>query len=889
MADEEAPVSLAQHSFTAGEVAPGLYGRQDLQKYHSGCAVMRNWFVDVKGGASVRPGNQYMGGYGSAGFGRLIPFQFSPTIGQTYILAFSNLKLRFIKNPGTAAYPNSSNAGLILSAGIPYEVTTPYLEADLRNLHYLQIKDTMWITCRGYTRKKLQRMSDTNWTLTDVSTSPVIGGTTLTAITISAASGGAPPLETRYMYTVSAVDADGNEGFPCQPLVSANGINIGATQGTVTLFWTAVAGAAYYKVYKALPAHGNKVPAAHEQFGFAGYSYGTTFTDSNIVADFAHAPLQQNDPFLPGAFTGYTITAAGANYPVGGTTISVVDGTGTGAIIYPILDTNTAGAVGTIIGLYIANPGQNYTAPTVTAVGGAGAGFAVTMSIGPTTGITPSTVGLIQQRLVYASTDNNPNTLFAGRPGRLDDQRITNPPVDNDAFAFSIFDQQVTRIYWLRAMPGGLLIGTDAGVIQLTGGSSSPSNPVAITPTNAVIVPQSNYGCADVPPIVIDYNVLFVQKEGIARDLQYNFFANIYTGTDLTVLSSHLFEGIRILDWAYQDTPNKIVWAVLDNGQLLSLTYLKAQEVMGWARHDTNGIYEAVAVVQEGEVNAIYFSINRGGTRFIERQTQQLYFQDSDAWQLDAALSIQSNYPAANLQLAAASGTNILATADAAVFASGDVGKVINAVASRATIITFVSTTQVRVNIDPLRPFGTFAGSSVVLTLQKDLWRMDPVISTVTGLSYLNGYQVFALVDGAKQGPFTVVAGSITLTTPGSQVVVGLSYQAQLQPLYIDVPGEATVQGKLKKIAAASIRTRNAKGLKYGSSFNDLKEWVEGVSSTDSPPPLPYKAVGLYTGDQRLWLDQIFNVGGWVCIQQDDPYPATVLMVVPEMAQGDTM
>ena len=59
--DPEAPVSLAQNSFAAGEVAPGLYGRQDLQKYGTGCAVMRNFFVDPRGGATIRPGTQFIG------------------------------------------------------------------------------------------------------------------------------------------------------------------------------------------------------------------------------------------------------------------------------------------------------------------------------------------------------------------------------------------------------------------------------------------------------------------------------------------------------------------------------------------------------------------------------------------------------------------------------------------------------------------------------------------------------------------------------------------------------------------------------------------------------------------------------------------------------------
>ena len=884
--DIDGTVALAQHSFSAGEVTPTAYGRQDLAKYHAGCAVLHNWFVHAQGGVQVRPGDQYIGTFGSAGWGRLWPFQFSPTVGQTYILAFSAGKLRFIKNPGTPAYPNSSNSGFIMSGGSPYELSTPYAEGDLRGLHFLQIADVMWITCRGQPRKKLQRFSDTSWTLTDISTTPSVSAPTITGITISALPTGATdPATTRYMYAVSAVDDEGDESLPSTPFLSDPGINIAATQGTVTITWTAVAKAKWYKVYKALPAHGDRAPSPTEQFGFAGFAYGTVFTDSNIVADFAKGPIQADDPFAPGAITGYTITNPGSGYPAIGTTVTVTDGTGAGAIVYPVVDTNVAGATGGIAGLYIANAGRGYSAPTITAAGG-GSGFTATLTVGPSTGLEPATVGIIQQRLVYASTDNKPNTIFASRPGKPDDYRKSNPIVDSDAFEFAIFDQQVTHIHWLRAMPGGLLIGTDAGVMQLTGGSASAANPAAITPTNAVMVPQSYYGSADMPPILIDYDILFVQQEGIIRDLQYNFYANIYQGTDLTTLSSHLFEAIHPADWAYQDVPNKIVWVVMDNGHLYSLTYLKGQEVFGWAAHTTEGMYESIATLREDRTNALYFSVNVGGTRQIRRQAGQSYFQDSDAWQLDSALSIQSNFPDAVLTLEAGSGDNVLATASAAVFSAGDVGKEIHAVYSKATVVSFIDTTHVRVNIDSAKPFPELLGTSV--PYPPTSWRMDPVLSTMSGLDHLEGREVYALVNGAKQGPFTVSGGSITLTSPGSQVVVGMFYPALLQPLWPDPAGPETIQNRRKKVAAATIRVRNAKGLKYGIDFGAVKEWVNGFSSTDDPVEVAGRAVGLHTGDQRIIVNQEFTTGGWVCVKQDNPYPATVLFIVPELALGDS-
>ena len=879
-ADGTAPIP--QHSFSAGEVTPDVYGRQDLVKYHAGCSVLFNWMVLVQGGVQVRPGDQYIGGYGSAGMGRLWPFQFSPAIGQTYMLAFSAGKLRFIKNPGSPAYPNGSNAGFITVSGSPYELATPYAQEDLRSLHFLQVGDVMWISGQNYPRKKLKRFSDTSWTLTDITTTPAVPApASVLSVTVTGLpSGSTDPANTWYMYVVSAVDENGDESLPSPPCLG-KGINIAATQGTVTVRWEPVDQAKFYKVYKALPSHGNVIPAVTEQFGFAGYAYGPVFTDSNIVADFAHSPVQAADPFAPGAIIGYHITNPGSGYAAETASVAIADATGTGAIVYPVIDSNTAGTVGSIVGLHIVNPGRNYTAPTASASGGTG--FAATFVLGPSTGLNPSVVAVNQQRLIYASTLNKPNSLFASRPGKPDDFRVSNPVTDGDAFEFAIFDQQITRINWLKSMPGGLLIGTDSGVVQLTGGASSPSNPAAVSATNAVIVPQSYYGTDDMPPIVIDYDVLFVQKEGIVRDLQYNFFANIYTGKDLTVLSQHMFDRIWPIEWAYQDVPHKIIWMVMANGQLYSLSYMKDQEVFGWARHGTTGVYESVATVQEGKTNAVYFSVNVNGTRQIRRQAGDVFFQDSDAWQLDAALSIAPNFPAATIVINSGTGLGVSVSASAGVFTAGDVGKELHAISGMATVVGFTDATHITVDISQTKPFHTTPGPTP--PLPAGTWRLDPKLTTFGGLNHLEGMQVYALVNGVSQGPFTVSGGSITLTTPGSQVVVGLAYPALLQPLWPE-PGEGTIQNRKRKAAAATIRVRNAKGLKYGTDFGNMKEWLDGFSSTDNHEELAYAVNGLNTGDQRIIVNQEFGTGGWVCVSQTNPYPATVLFIIPELAVG---
>ena len=55
-----------------------------------------------------------------------------------------------------------------------YELATPYLEADLLDLHYVQSADVLTITHQGYAQRELRRLAATNWTLTTISVGPGI-------------------------------------------------------------------------------------------------------------------------------------------------------------------------------------------------------------------------------------------------------------------------------------------------------------------------------------------------------------------------------------------------------------------------------------------------------------------------------------------------------------------------------------------------------------------------------------------------------------------------------------------------------------------------------------------------------------------------------------------
>ena len=164
-------VNLIQTSFAAGEVSPSLFARVDLAKYKVGAAVLRNFFVDYRGGAPTRPGTRYVATSATPGTGlppRLIPFQFSTL--QSYVLEFGLGYIAFYKN-----------GAQVLNVSTAYTIASSYALADLPLLKWTQSADVMTLTHASYAPLSLDRYSDTNWTAAAISYAavqqPPTGGT----------------------------------------------------------------------------------------------------------------------------------------------------------------------------------------------------------------------------------------------------------------------------------------------------------------------------------------------------------------------------------------------------------------------------------------------------------------------------------------------------------------------------------------------------------------------------------------------------------------------------------------------------------------------------------------------------------------------------------------
>lgn len=520
-----ANLRLLQPSFAAGELTPALHARTDLAKYNVGAKQLKNFFVHAHGGASNRPGTEYVAT--CLGVTRLEPFQYN--VVQTYVLEFSHNKMRILKDGGLVV--DGSDAIV--------EIASPFPSAVLRELKFVQSADVMYITHPSYAPRTLTRSSHTVWTFGTMTFAPSISAPTSLAGSYNGTG------SYNVDYQVSTVSAAGEESTPCTAItVSADTSGDWEAGKYVSLSWTVATGADYYKIYK----------NSRGYFGYIGTADSNAFKDDNISPATDDGPQSSVNPF---------------------------------------------------------SSSNNY----------------------------PGVAGIFEQRILFGRTNSNPQTLFATQTGLFGNMGTSRPLRDTDSIEAMLASSQVNEIRWLVPF-SELLVFTSGGEWIMTHGSNSD----ALTPTSVQYKVQGYRGCAEVKPQVIGETVIYVQRGGkVVRDLQYRLESDKYAGSNLSVLSEHLFRDRTIAAWAYQQTPNSIVWTVLDDGTFCSFTYLPEHEVWAWCPQETDGLVEDAVSISGDDEDEVYFVVKRNidGTdvRFIEKLHSRNFSTIEDAFFVDCGLT----------------------------------------------------------------------------------------------------------------------------------------------------------------------------------------------------------------------------------------------------------
>lgn len=853
-----------QQSVVSGEVSRALYGRVDLAKYHSAMALARNVFVDYRGGASNRAGTRFIArAFDSSYPVRLIPFSFNTL--QTYQLEFGNQYMRVIKDGGLVLETAKNILSLTNAAPPVVELTA----------HGYINGDWVWVQSVGGTVELNQKYFTVVIVDADHISLYDLDGNAVDATAYGLWTGGG----TVSKVFILGTPYDGNDLALLKYVQSADVMTLTHPSyqahnltRTGHAAWTLTA--ITFSPSIAAPTVPAAVPSAA---GATTYRY--------VVTTRARNGVQQSLPSVVATAVSAPMSTTVGSY----ITLSwVVDPDGQSYDVYRQAEVIGAapdpdalyGYVGTSIGDGFVDqnisPDFSNTPP---------------QEVFPFVGNNPGCSTYFQQRQLFAASAAKPQTIWGSKSADFPNFTYSIPTQDDDSITNTLVAREVNAIKHMIPMTS-LIALTANGAWRIDGGQQSD----VITPSKFVALPQAYNGCSDVPPLVINYDILYIQAKGsTVRDLSYNFYANIYTGSDVSILAKHLFTGHTISEWAWAEEPFKLIWAIRDDGVLLTMTYIKDQDIYAWAHSDTNGRFRSVSTITEGNEDSVYVVVERliGGQylKYIEQMVSRDFGDDvTEAWFVDCGLRYPLTYLAAQATPSGlvanvpddggqptygeTNGIGVL-TADAAVFTPAMIGNTVRINGGYGDITA--CPTAYTVNFKVLRPIKS------LWPADSGDWSCTAKVMSVSGLDHLEGQTVAAIADGSVTPQQVVVGGQVTLQAEASSIFVGLPYKSQVQTLPLDISGvEPTIQGKRKTIPAVTLRVANSRGLKVGPNFNSLRPIKE---RRRQPYGLP---IELINGDERISIQSTWTVPGQVCAQQDDPLPFTILAFIPEVVVGDS-
>ena len=930
-------------NWTAGELSDRLDGRTDLTRYFNGAKTLENFIVYPAGGAARRPGTKFIHEVKtSANAARLIPFEFNTTTANTYVLEFGNNYFRVYQDGGivtesgktisgaTQANPvvitasshgfnngdhviigsvvgmtelngvtgivagkttntfqltdvdatniNSTGYTAYSSAGTAsriVEVTTTYTTAQIPELKVTQSADVMYITHSSHPVRKISRTSNTAWTISDVSfiNGPYLDeNATTTTLTPNARSGSSCTL-TASASTFVSTDVGRfvkiyNGYVKIDTFTSAT-----VVVGTVQTDELGVA--------EILPSYASDTISFVE-----GDPSGTGSSHNDFIRDSAKQ-------FVSEGFTeGMTITASGASTSSGANNkdYEIVKVTSDELTLVPVDDVvgEGAGSTITLVG--------KLNATTDWSLG----------AFSETTGY-PRACAFYEQRLVFAGTTSQPQTIFFSVAG--DFENMTESETDSSAMTYTIGSNQVNRILYL-ASARAMVVGTTGGeFVVRASGTDEP-----ITPTNVQIKQQATYGSADIQPVQAGSYTLFVQRaKRKVRELGYVYDTDAYQAVDLTILADHVSEN-GIVELAYQQEPFSVVWGATGDGRLIGMTYRREEQVVAWHQHKIGGRFGIATITLTD-----YDNISAGTTIKITDSagtTTTFTSTASTGSGTNFQVATNNNTSASNLQTIIDAQSNLTATVSSNVvtvtetshgstgfltMVSSDTTRLTTtdegiAVVENLSVIpgelnqdnlymvvkrTINGTTRRYVEILSDIDFGDDVSDAFFV--DSGLSYNGSSTSSLTGIEHLEGQALSVLEEGAAHPDKTVSSGAITLDRATLKAHVGLAYTSTLKTVRLESGSiSGTAQGKIKKIHSVVLRLFRTVGCSVGTSITnvDTIPFRDSSDSTDT-------AVPLFTGDKSIEAASNWETEGAIVVQQTQPLPMTIVGIYPRVVVQD--
>jgi hypothetical protein len=889
-------------SFAGGELSPEMFGRIDDVKFQTGAAKLRNFIAMPQGPAENRPGTAFVRAVkNSAKRTRLIPFTYSTT--QTMVLELGDGYIRFHTQGatllvGAPALYNPvltyaigalvSNAGLVYYATAPvplftnppnaaywyliptpaYEIPTPYAEADLFDLHYVQSADVLTIVHPNYAPRELRRLGPTTWTLSTISfVSPVAAPAAPTVVAVRGIGVNISGITQANPAVITVVAAN---QFQLGDPINISGV-VGMTQING---WFTVSD---ITPPTELKLHAYATGVDIDSTAYTAYVSGGTVQYGNQTNDLIN--YYKLTSIATNGFDESVASVAGNvanNLSVSGASNNLSWVAVPGALRYNVYKQQSGlyGYIGQTEGTTFNDnniaPDMGITPPIVDPV------FA-------SAGNYPQAVSYFEQRRVFAGTTNEPQSMWMTRSGTESDMSYSLPVKDDDRINFRVAAREANTIRHVIPLTQLILL-TSAAEWRV-----SPINSDAITPTTVSVRPQSYVGASNVQPEIINNSMVYcAARGGHVRELGYSWQSNGFITGDLSIRAAHLFDNFTIVDMCYAKSPQPLLWFVSSTGKLLGLTYVPEQQIGAWHQHDTDGIFESCTVVAEGNEDSLYVivrrTVNGNSVRYVERMATRQISLLKDCFFVDAG----STYNGTNLTamtVTVTGGTTwgpadvLTITASSSLFvypATTDVGDAIvltdsTGASYRLKILATSSALVATAKVDKVIPVALRSTPTAVWAFARD---------TVSGLSHLEGKTVSILADGAVM-PQVVVTGGVAILERASVVVhVGLPYQSDLQTLPVALNIDAFAQGRVKNVNQSWIRVFQSSGVFVGPDANKLTEAKQRTTEPYGSPP------SLKSDELNVVMTATWAQSGQIYIRQSDPLPLTVVGITTEIVVG---
>lgn len=808
-----------QDAFVRGEISPRLHARASLDLYRAALSKCENFVTLPHGGIRKRGGTIFVGEVKNAAkTTRGIPFIFSSE--QAYCLEFGDFYIR--------VYAYGARVGTV-------EIASPYAEADLFDLAYVQSADQMWISHKDYPPKVLTRTAHQTWTLEDFEfldgpyddinetgttltpaetghLTPAMTGNTTPGGTVSNAGGDPDAYQMfdrdRVQNILIAGDSIGyiryRNASAAQRVVDAYWITAASKATTNFDFFTAweIQGSNDGANWVTLDTRTAETGWSNSETRFYEFTNSTAYEYHQIVfsggggddathtrcAEIAfHIKASDQTPFNLTASSIVGINGdAGFQSSDVGRAIRLLGSDGRWRWVRITSRTSP-----TVVKIVL----HNHALPNLSPITRWRLGTFVP-------GKYVETGSLYEERLAFSRRFS----VYASATGDFDNFALGEK--DDAALEFvQAGGGQANDIVWIADSDGALLIGTSGGIRALSGSGIDE----ALTPSSFKNRNSRTFGCARIRPVAAGQSFLYVtrSRKSIAELVQTS--VSKFTSDDIGQISEHIPKQ-GVVELAFQTDPDPVLWFPLENGELGGYTHQPSQDVRGMHRHRLGGgfagsewaIVES-AVVTPGQNGAddVWLFVKRslGGVtkRTIEIMTAPFEYGGlDDAFQVDCGL--------------------------------------------------------------------TYLGAAV---------------NAISGLDHLDGESVDVLAGGKVYKGLPVAAGQVTL--PGGAVAskwqVGLGYRCEANTLELDVGGrDGSIVGRRKKIAKVmlSLLETDMSGLEVQSSLRGRWEKVRMPSIV-----APDGRASLFTGNVEVPIDDSWEGQGRVKIRHVNPTPCTIRAFTP--------